>query len=267
MITGGTHGVVCTENYDDALSALAEHGLVCVPNVLSADEAAFARRTLLEVAEQDEAGGVPTRGMPFDPDRTNIRVFGLVNKHTVFADLVQHDRALPFVRHLLGKSYLLSNFSANITGPGGGRMYLHADQGYVPPPWPDFPLAANVMWLLDDFRDENGATHYVPGSHRLNTRPDPAKSYDTEAIEGSAGSIVIMDGRLWHQTGNNVTQNEHRAGMFAYYVKPWLRPQWNWYLDINPAVLEGASSELRMMLGYGENPTGSLQPLYLKDKK
>ena len=74
---------------------------------------------------------------------------------------------------VLGRPFLLSNISANITGPGGSRMHVHADQGYVADPWPPFPLAVNCAWLLTDFTAANGATRVVTGSHRLNRNPTP----------------------------------------------------------------------------------------------
>jgi hypothetical protein len=38
-------------------------------------------------------------------------------------------------------------------------------------------------------------------------------------------------------------------------VRPWLRPQENWCLNLDPAVLESASPGLREMLGCGRNPS------------
>ena len=40
----------------------------------------------------------------------------------VFEDLAAHPTALRLVRSVLGKSVLLGNLSANITGPGGGEI-------------------------------------------------------------------------------------------------------------------------------------------------
>ena len=149
----------------------------------------------------------------------------LFNLDPIFIDLIVRPVARQFVTALLGDSFLISNFSANITGPGGGSMGLHADQGYVPPPWAPQPFAVNVGWILDDYTDEVGATRYVPGSHLLGHGPAAGEQYDTVPIEAAAGSIMVMDGRLWHQTGPNRTTDRTHAAAFGYYVLPWIRPQ------------------------------------------
>ena len=65
------------------------------------------------------------------------------------------------MEHLLDPMFLMSSITANITGPGGHPMYLHYDQDYVPGPWPPFPLVANIIWMLDDFTEGNGAVSYT----------------------------------------------------------------------------------------------------------
>ncbi|MFP6837824.1 MAG: phytanoyl-CoA dioxygenase family protein [Pseudomonadales bacterium] len=153
-------------SFAEAKSDLDEHGLAIVAGTLSAPQASNIRNRLDVAIDASEADGVPTRGYPFDPDLHNRRVFHLFNFDPIFCELTQRPEALEFVRHMLGDSFLISNFSANITEPGNQPMQLHADQGYVVPPWPEIPLACNVAWLLDDFTEENGGTCYVPGSHR-----------------------------------------------------------------------------------------------------
>ena len=65
----------------------------------------------------------------------------------------------------------------------------------------------NVMWTVDDFTARNGATIVVPGSHLCGREPDPELDEDanwTPAM-APAGSFVVLDGRVWHSTGANVS--------------------------------------------------------------
>jgi ectoine hydroxylase-related dioxygenase (phytanoyl-CoA dioxygenase family) len=176
-------------------------------------------------------------------------VFLLFNRDPVFIDLIMRPVALQFVHESIGERFLISNFSANITGPGNQPMALHADQGYVPPPWPPLPFAVNVAWLLDDFTDDVGATRFVPGSHLLGHGPELGVTYDTVPAEAPAGSVMVMDGRLWHQTGANTTTDRERAGLFGYYAMPWLRPQVNWNNAIDPDVAATAPPAFLEALG------------------
>ena len=239
-----------TTSAAQALKDLDQHGAAILSGVLSSAETADVRRRLLDGAVRSEADGVPTRGYAFDPDQRNQRVFHLFNLDPVFVDLIRHPAALQFVQHALGPEFLISNFSANITAPGSQKMILHADQGYVPAPWPAHPLACNVAWLLDDFTEENGGTRFIPGSHRHGHSPDPAATHDTVAIEAPAGSLLVMDGRVWHQTGENRSADCQRAALFGYYVLRWIRPQINWNAALWPEIVAALDADFLHLLGY-----------------
>jgi ectoine hydroxylase-related dioxygenase (phytanoyl-CoA dioxygenase family) len=69
-------------------------------------------------------------------------------------------------------------------------------------------------------------------------------------VVAPAGSAMVFDGRLWHQTGANVTKNERRPGILSYYCRPFMRQQENWFLSLKPEVLASAPPQLRQLLGY-----------------
>ncbi|MEQ8234849.1 MAG: phytanoyl-CoA dioxygenase family protein [Gammaproteobacteria bacterium] len=238
------------DDFAGARAILDSEGVAILRGVLSPTEIADVRSRLFEACAKSEADGVPTRGYAFDPDQQNRRVFHLFNLDPVFIDLVQRPLALDFVRHLLGEDFLISNFSANITAPGSACMQLHADQGYVPPPWPDYPYACNVAWVLDDLTDENGGTRFVPASHRRGHGPEAGRDYDSVAIEAPAGSLLVMDGRLWHQTGANHSRACERAVLFGYYVLRWLRPQVSWNTMLWPETVAALEPGFLHLLGY-----------------
>lgn len=235
-----------TDDLDRARHDLDRCGLCLVP-ALATEEAATIAARCHEIAGEDAEAG---RAYTYEHDGANQRLWALLNRGPEFADLVQHPLAFGFIERLLGRPVLLSNFSGNITGPGAAPGPLHCDQFYVPPPWPDTPLAANAAWLVTDFTAANGATMVVPGSHR---RPAPpplsAPPDDAVPVEGPAGTVMILDGRTWHQTGANTTAGERRIGLFAYYVKPWLRTQEVWPASLDPEVRSGASPLLAELIG------------------
>ncbi len=241
---------VVTADPAAARAALAHEGVAVLTGVLDPERTREVRRRLEKAATASEADGVPTRGYAFDTDTRNRRVFHLFNLDAVFIDLIQHPEALAFVRQTLGEAFLISNFSVNITAPGSGRMMLHADQGYVLPPWPAQPLACNVAWLLDDFTVENGGTRYVPGSHLRGRSPAADEQVDTVPLVAPAGSLLAMDGRLWHRTGDNTSPDGHRAALFGYYVLRWLRPQINWNAALWPETVASLTPEFLDLLGY-----------------
>lgn len=236
-----------------AAADLARVGYAVVPDVLSAEEVARVRSKLVEVAAAERAAGID-RDPRWEDGPNNQRVFGLLNKGPEFVELAEHPVALELVGTLLDPSFLLSSLTANITGPGGHPMYLHFDQDYVPLPWPAQPLVANVIWMLDEFTEENGATRFVPRSHLEDHTGWTAETMatragETIAVGGAAGGLVCIDGRVLHQTGANRTPDERRHGVIAYYCQPWIRQQENSSLALLPEVWPTLSPRLRELVG------------------
>jgi len=240
-----------TRDLAQGLKNIGEHGLTIVPEVLAGDALKRARDALYRTAESDRARGREQKfGLDYAHDETNQRVWNVLSRDPVFEDLAFHATAVAYVKAVLGWPALLGNISANITGPGGGEMVLHADQIFVPEPWTAEPQGLNVAWCLDDFTEANGATHFVPGSHRLNRAPRPDEAPATAPLEAPAGSAIVFESRVWHRTGHNRTASEQRAGVFAWYTKPIYRTQENWFLSLRPEVRQFASEEALVLLGY-----------------
>ncbi|MGO9452213.1 MAG: phytanoyl-CoA dioxygenase family protein [Candidatus Binataceae bacterium] len=184
-----------------------------------------------------------------ESEGANQRVFNLVNKGEVFEEIVQQPEIVKIMARLLGGDCILSGFSSNATGPGGEPMILHSDSGYVPPPHPEYLLAANAIWILDDFTLENGGTEYVPGSHLRRANPEPGRDYTCVPLIAPTGSVAILHGYTWHRTGANTSSDSFRRALFAYYVRPFLRVQENHLVSVRPEVWQRASPTLRHLLG------------------
>jgi ectoine hydroxylase-related dioxygenase (phytanoyl-CoA dioxygenase family) len=230
---------------------LRDTGVCLFAGALDAAQLARVREALYRAADDDRRRGRDVKfSFDYAHDDTNQRVWNLLSRDPVFGDLAEHPAALALLRAFLGWPILLSNISANITGPGGGEMVLHADQIYMPEPWSGVQ-GMNVAWCVDDFTDENGATRIVPGSHLLNRKPrEDELTADSVPLEAPAGTMVVMEGRVWHKTGWNRTAARRRAGIFAWYTLPIYRTQENWFLSLNPSMRQFASDTMRTLLGY-----------------
>lgn len=255
-----------------AATELSDQGLCIVPGVLSPTQAAVARERLLAAAQESERRGAATFIPALDPNDRNIRVFNLLDLDPLFRELIAHPTALAFVRQLLGEGFLISNFTANIALPGSRSMALHSDQALVvPEPWLA-PWSLNVIWCLDDVHEANGATRYLPGSHRFtgigDLPPDPAAC--TRPFEASAGSIVVMDGRMWHTSGANISESAERALLFGFYTADFLRPQVNWNVVLGASTQAALSADMQAWLGLGASANvrvgGALLERRLQDR-
>lgn len=228
---------------DDPLLAtehLVESGCCRLTDLMSPRHTHELRKLVLARAEADRAaqddysysGG------------SNQRVWMLVNDDPQFLALAENADARESLSGLLGPDALLSNLSANITGPGGGPMVPHWDQDWAPRPWP-YPLVAHIIWMLDEFTEPNGATLVAPGSHLTDRRPTTG---DLVPATGPAGTALIIDGRLWHGTGSN-TSGGRRIGLLAYYCRPFVRQQENFALSLSERVRDRLSVRQRELLG------------------
>ncbi|GLR66625.1 hypothetical protein GCM10010909_13050 [Acidocella aquatica] len=97
----------------------------------------------------------------------------------------------------------------------------------------------------------NGATRYLPGSHHYQMPEDvPADAMNkTLAFKAPAGSFIAMDGRLWHSSGKNVTKNEQRRMMFAYYSSDFIRQEMNWNACLPTDIQDGLGERARELFG------------------
>lgn len=234
-------------------SSLEEQGYCVIEDVLDAPKTVEVRHRLVEAAAESERRGIPTYMEGLDPNPNNVRVFNLLDLDPVFVELISHPVALEVACHLLDDDFVISNFTANIAKPGSGSMTIHSDLALVlPEPW-HAPWSLNVIWCLDDVRGENGGTLFMPGSHCFERREDvPADMADRMIpLEAKAGSVVAMDGRIWHTSGANRTQDEERALLFGYYSRSFIRPQWNFNVGLSEETKATLSPDLTEWLGLG----------------
>lgn len=60
-----------------------------------------------------------------------------------------------------------------------------------------------------------------------------------------------MDGRVWHTSGSNVTQDQDRALLFGYYTAGFMRQQVNWTAKLSKEAQDSLTEEQRKWLGLG----------------
>jgi hypothetical protein len=103
-------------------------------------------------------------------------------------------------------------------GPGAGGQGLHADR---PAGRLHAVDAITVLWMLDDFTYENGATRVVPRSHvgaaavpRHVAQPGTTHP-DEVVVTGHSGDALIFDAHLWHSGRENTSRSRRRAVQMA----------------------------------------------------
>ena len=111
------------------------------------------------------------------------------------------------------------------------------------------PFQVNIIWMLCDFTEENGATRFVPGSHLSGHQPDPEIDYEAIRVQGKEGSAIVWDGRVWHAAGAN-TSSSPRYALVTPCKGPQLRQRINFPYGVREDVLQRLSQDEKQLLGY-----------------
>ncbi len=271
-------GATNESGLEQAKEHLDAHGYCIIEGAIRTEEAAALHQRLTEQAAA-EAELDKTRILP---DKKRIVSF-LLNKGQRFRDLLFHPVMRELVGHVLGELYLLSSYNGHIVPPGNARVY-HTDQWWMPRPTDPKgeslnrtgsinrdrdrghhqrgnigvkkvavapACTCNVMWMVDDFTAENGATIVVRGSHLSGREPDPELDEDADWIpaEAPAGGFVVLDGRVWHSTGENVSDRP-RIGLTTNFCSWQFRQQENLPMGLSQEVLDSASDDLLDLIGF-----------------
>jgi ectoine hydroxylase-related dioxygenase (phytanoyl-CoA dioxygenase family) len=76
--------------------------------------------------------------------------------------------------------------------------------------------------MIDVVRPDNGATRFIPGSHRwpgspADTLSDQRAAYDGEVLAcGKAGSLLVFNGSAWHGHTANTSSAPRRSIQGAF---------------------------------------------------
>lgn len=129
--------------------------------------------------------------------------------------LADHPLLVAAATHVLGDTFHVRDAHGRNPRPGHGQQGLHAD--WKPRDVHEPFMVLTALWLLDEFTAANGATRLVPRSHlwphsvpRTYAQPH-AHHPDERIITAPAGSVLLMNGHLWHSGRQNTTQGPRRA--------------------------------------------------------
>ena len=198
------------------------------------------------------------------------RVYSLAGKGAAFLALAEHPAILAVLDRVLLPNYLLSTMQSIRLHPGEAAQSWHTDDGFylTPRPHPR-TLAVTVIWAIEDFTADNGATELIRGSHRwADDHPDARGAAGIAAVM-PAGSALVFDAALWHRGGANRTRAT-RLALSPQYCQPYLRPQESQLLIVPPDAARGCSPRMRALLGYSIHPpfigqVDGMHPLRLVD--
>lgn len=194
-----------------AAGELHERGFVVLPGpVASAD--------LERVANRCDAMSASASVPDVHAGSTTTRVNDFVNRGSEFDALYVFPPLLQACCRTIGGDFKLSSLHARTLRPHTAAQELHVDVDRASADW---PLVGFIL-MIDDFRPDNGATRFVPGTHHWSHTPDAVMT-DRRADDdgqllatGPAGSLVIFNGSTWHGHAANTSDAPRRSLQGAF---------------------------------------------------
>jgi ectoine hydroxylase-related dioxygenase (phytanoyl-CoA dioxygenase family) len=233
---------------DEQKTQLDETGFVLLLGFMS-DSLLAELRAELDRVYADEGDRA---GSEFKMEPETKRLANLADKGEVFRRIIAMPEILDYVRHVIGDEFKLSSLNGRAPNPNSDWVQpLHCDAGAVADAqgfW-----VCNVIWMLDDFTEENGATRAIPGSHRWRNLPqnvieNPTAPYPGEVlITAPAGSVAVVNTHAWHGGTANRSGGPRRC-IHAFYTR-WDKPQQQFQHELlSEQTKRGLSPQLRKLL-------------------
>jgi len=190
---------------------ILKRGFVVIPGPVPPDR-------LDQLADAYTAAVASATGEDVRIGSTTTRVSDFVNRGAAFDDLYVFPPLLDACSRVIGRPFKLSSLHARTVRPGVPAQPLHAD---VRRDSADWPLVGFIL-MVDEFRMDNGATRFVPGSHRWPGAPEDAMSdlqadHDEQVLAcGRRGSLIVFNGSTWHGHAANTSSAPRRSLQGAF---------------------------------------------------
>ena len=194
-------------------------------------------------------------------DGTDGTVHHLPCAGGAFLEFLEQEHGQPLVEQYFQGPYILNTYGGVLNLPHDASYVgrVHRDQRTFSG---DLHLMVQLLVMLDDFTEENGATYFLSGSHRLRDKPaDDAFFRDAARAVGPAGSIVVFDSNLWHAAGVNRSNRPRRALTLAF-TRPFIKQQLDYARALGYQQADSLSPVLRQLLGYNARIPVSLDEWY-----
>lgn len=249
---------------------LDAHGYTVIPPAIAAPNGLGERllNAVLEVAERrtgtrpDLATGATHAGYggryakdggdsPFGE-----LLHALIFEGRVFEEALMNPVLLAMTTYLCGYSVVLSSMGAFLKGPNKTDLTLHCDT-LLPPPFPPHALVCNATYALTPFNRDNGATAFVPGSHKWCRAPREEEAAigagghpGVVPVEAEAGSLLVWHGATWHAAFARRAPGL-RVSMPVLMARPFMRTEEDLFGRIPEATLKRNPARFAVLVQQG----------------
>ena len=196
-----------------AVSQLAEVGFLSIPGPFSSERLGALIKTYDDMM-------AAACGPNFNFGSSTTRMSDLLSFDGIFEEVFLYEPLLAIASRFFEQEFKVSSFLGRTLRPDTPVQELHSD---IPRNSEDAPLLGFIL-MIDPFLRENGATRFVPRSHRWPGVPAESMA-DTRTPHlreqvccGASGTMVLFDASIWHGHTANVTSHPRRS-IQGYFVR------------------------------------------------
>ena len=175
----------------------------------------------------------------------------LLGRHPAVDQVATLPKIMAFAEFSVGKAMRAGRFVGSIKPDGGAGLPLHADQNWMPTPFPEHNLVVTFCFACEGMTEAGGATCVMPGS-QLQRRPPGAQEIEaaeTVPIETRKGDVAVWDGAIWHGSYPRSIPGT-RTVLHATYQRLYTQPIDDFtYLLKDAEYMANAPEGMRQLLG------------------
>ena len=237
---------------DLTLQSLDEFGYAVVGDVIP-ESTCDAAAAALDELDANESQALSSGQIARSTTQTVIYSPNVVDPGR-FGPFTATDLAIGVAGQLLEIPFLLSSVAASRSEPDAGRR-PHLD-GRIPIPHPSPSTHLSVIYCIDEFRPDNGATMFWPYSHMSGRRPPagviPAELPGGIQLEAARGSAIFFLGSTWHEIAPNLS-GSRRWSIIVTYCRWWVKPTTDFTGEYEA---DGLGDLERDLYGFTSQPPG-----------
>lgn len=212
----------------------------------------------------------------FIGDKSIEVIFNFFYEDLSLLKLIINKKIDSFLKKLFDKHYVLQTTSArnvlysksNKKKAAGYRW--HKDNRFINRQSMKPCVLHSIIVCLDEFNNYNGATEYIPNSHKSNLFFSRHQNKDkSKKILANKGDLIFLHGNLIHRAGKNFNLDTTRWSIFAFYTPWWIKPSINYKKYMGMHVKKLNNEEKKILHFYTTPPEKYLNPSFsvYKNKK
>lgn len=259
-----------TRHLDIVDREIEEVGIVVVAQALTAERCDQYVRLLQH--ELDHATRIERVMHERRGQRDGWKIYNLPTRHQDFLELASLPPTVEYMQHLLGPTMELHSSEGAVTPPGGGS----------PPPgtsdptsgWhvdvveriPGYFLGMISIYYLCDTSTANGATRYIPGTHREFISLEEALKREPKYCPVAKGDVVLFNPYLWHAGSPNTT-DRIRPVIINYYQRGFIKQGFDYPGTMSVAERKRLTPVQRQLLGFNRKVPRDVNEIFLMRKE